>query len=198
MSVFSSHLDRNSDWINNLIEANKAYCGTDWEEFQRAMHGLPSPWKLGIGTGAYTLWKRESRRSYIAALKVSSGFGIARQYERLSSFFTSYIMVQAGSSAHLTLMADQYSLWRTARAIATAMYVFIFELFFVPYIPFLVSHKYSLAPFFPVFAIMIIGTGLIFYIIHGTYSRLCFTLFSLVYVAYDKQIESTKDVERSP
>jgi hypothetical protein len=206
MRVFSRHLDRNSDWINTLIEAHKTYCGSDCETFQRAMHELPSPWKLGIDTGAFTLWKRESRRRYLTALKVNFGLGIAREYERLSSFFTSYIMVQAGSSAHLTLMADQYSLWRTARAIATAIYVFIFELFLLPSVSFFLLGKDLFAAFpenlvvayFVVFVPLFIGVGLIFYIIHGTYSRLCFTLFSLVYVAYDKQIESTKDVEPSP
>ena len=78
----------------------------------------------------FTFWKRESRLRYVAAMKVGWGWGIVPQYERLSSFFTSYIMVQSGS-AQLTLMADQYSLWRTARAIAIALYLFIFEAFFV-------------------------------------------------------------------
>ncbi|HEV2042424.1 MAG TPA: hypothetical protein VGT81_20685, partial [Casimicrobiaceae bacterium] len=37
-----------------------------------------------------------------------------------------YIIGQSGS-AQLTLMADQYSLWRTARAIATAVYLLTLE-----------------------------------------------------------------------
>jgi hypothetical protein len=115
-------------------------------------------------------------------MKVTWGLVIAPKYERLLSFFTSYIMSQSGS-AQLTLMADQYSLWRTARAIATALYLLTleailnFEGFFVP------------------IAVLILSVGVTTLIISGTYSRLCFTLFSLMYVACDKQIVSRKDAE---
>jgi hypothetical protein len=191
MRVFAYHLDRNSDWITALIEAHKAYCGTDYETFQRAFHELPSLGRVGLhGAYVFTLWKRESRLRYVAAMKVGWGWGIVRQYERLLSFFTSYIMVQFGS-AQLTLMADQYSLWRTARSIAIALYLFLFETFFAFSIAVSIETS-SLALF------VLLGTFLMIYITRGTYSRLCFTLFSLVYVAYDKQIEARKDVKPAP
>jgi hypothetical protein len=188
MRIFARHLDRNSDWITVFIEAHKAYCGADYETFQRAFRELPRLAALGLG-GAYlfTFWKRESRLRYAAAMKIGWGWGVVPQYERLSSFFTSYVMVHTGS-AQLTFMADQYSLWRTARAIAIALYLFIFEAFIVPIIP---GSKET--PFVPWLAFL--GLALIFLIIQGTYSRLCFTLFSLMYVACDRQSLSGKDAE---
>lgn len=41
MRIFARHLDRNSGWITAFIEAHKAYCGADYEAFQRAFHELP-------------------------------------------------------------------------------------------------------------------------------------------------------------
>jgi hypothetical protein len=119
MRVFSRHLDRNSVWIIGLIEAHKAYCGTDYESFQRTVQQVNS---LTFGkrlTYACTFWRRESGHFWAFSWWLGD---TVRRYERLSSFFRSYITVQSGS-AQLTLMADQYSLWRTARAIATALYL---------------------------------------------------------------------------
>ena len=190
MRIFSRHLDRNSDWITAFIEAHKAYCGTDYDRFQRAFHELAAFGTPGLRNvyTSFTLWKRESRLRYVESMKVSWGWGVALQYERLSSFFTSYIVVQSGS-AQLTLMADQYSLWRTARAIATALYLFVVEVFIV----FAVLREAILVQL-----LALLGLGLAVLIVQGTYSRLCFTLFSLMYVACDKQIVSLKDAEPAP
>jgi hypothetical protein len=107
MRVFARHLDRNRDWITALIDAHKAYCGTDYETFQRAVPQLLYFARQWLDL--LTLWKRESRLRYVAALKARPVKGLTRAYERLLSFFTSYIMVHSGS-AQLTLMADQYTL----------------------------------------------------------------------------------------
>jgi hypothetical protein len=190
MRIFARHLDRNRDWITALIEAHKAYCGTDYETFQRAipeLRSLASPWLVGFQAYTHTLWKRESRLRYMAALKANSGWGLTRPYERLLSFFTSYIMVQSGS-AQLTLMADQYSLWRTARAIATGLYLIIFEAVIVSLIGFIdmrqnlsvdVEARKAFAIGVPkeivvVWLLTILGQVLIMYITLATYSRLCF------------------------
>ena len=147
-------------------------------------------------TDLSTIWRRESRLRYVAAVKVSWGLGVAPQYERLLSFFTSYIMGQSGS-AQLTLMADQYSLWRTARAIAVALYLLTIEAIFVFIVG--IEGLFAVSKFYLfVWCLAILGLGVTTLIIRGTYSRLGFTLFSLLYVACDKQIVSRKDEEPAP
>jgi hypothetical protein len=197
MRVFARHLDLNRDWIAALIESNKAYCGTDYETFQRLYRELPSIRQQVLDSvyEAFTFWKRESRLRYIAAVKVGWGWGVVRQYERLWSFLTSYIVVQSGSG-QLNLMADQYSLWRAARAIATALYLFMLEAVLIWFVMIWVSR----GTIFPLIGLLFASLGqiLISYILLGTYSRLCFTLFSLVYVTYNKQLAMPKDVKPTP
>lgn len=112
------------------------------------------------------------------------------------SFFTSYIMGQSGS-AQLTLMADQYSLWRTARAIAVALYLLTIEAIF----GFIVGIEglFAVSKFYLfVWCLAILGLGVTTLIIRGTYSRLCFTLFSLLYMVCEKQIVPQKNADRAP
>jgi hypothetical protein len=174
----------------NLVEAHKEYCGTDYETIQGA---YPDPsiarqYLAGVRAGfdVYVFWKREKRERFVASVKLSLGWGLVRPYERLWSFFTSYVVVLSGS-AQLTLLVDQYSLWRTARAIATALYLISAETLFV--VPLLVDPPIGLAVLVSLASLA--ATFLSVYITLGTYSRLCFTLFSLVYVTYDKQKRDT-------
>ena len=81
MKIFARHLDHNSEWMTAFIEAHKAYCGYDYETFQRAFHDPPSRGKRAAAM--FTLWKRESRLRLEAGLKVEWGLGIASQYELL-------------------------------------------------------------------------------------------------------------------
>jgi len=202
MRVFARHLDHNSNWITQLIEAHKAYCGIDYETFQSAFHELSLARQLFAGFEIFMFWKRESRLHYMAAMKLTWGLAQARRYERLRSFFTSYIDVLSGS-AQLTLMVDQYSLWRTARAIATSLCICLMEALVLSRWE-LLSPSNGLSPAgIPVgtlvlYLIIILGTFLSYYFTLGTYSRLCFTIFSLVYVTYDRQNEPLKNVAPAP
>jgi hypothetical protein len=192
MRVFARHLGRNSDWLINVVETHKAYCGTDYETIQRAFREQPIARQLLAGLDVFMFWKREKRERYVAAVKLGWAWGLVHPYERLWSFFTSYIVVLSGS-AQLTLLADQYSLWRTARAIATALQLISAEtslLFFWVAVSSLVTSPSGLVqPYFLVAVVSLAAMSLSMYITLGTYSRLCFTLFSLVYVTYDKQIQ---------
>ena len=44
----------------------------------------------------------------------------------------------------------------------------------------------------------ILGAVAIICIIWAAYSRLCYTLFSLLYVAYDKEIQSRRNAAQAP
>jgi hypothetical protein len=72
-------------------------------------------------------------------------------------------------------MVDQYYLWRTGRAVSAALVILFFEVLF------LVPCAYEL-PFLLGFLLPSAVTVLAAVIPLGTYSRLCFTLFALVYV----------------
>jgi hypothetical protein len=188
MKIFARHLDHNSEWMTAYIEAHKAYCGADYETFRRVFHEMPTP--LARLKREFTdprLWRRENWLE----MKVNWGLGIAPEYERLLSFLTSYVMGQSGP-AQLTLMADQYSLWRTARAIAIALWLLAIEAIIVSNILGLLASAVI------IFLISWTILGFSFLIIRGPYSRLCFTLFSLLYVACDKQIVSRKDADPAP
>ena len=183
MLVFHEHLVRNRDWLGRLIADYKAYCETDYEEFERKFGGSPVAKDRRARFGISLLWNRERRQQYVAAVK--GKFEVARAYERLWSFFASYVLVQSGSS-QLSLMVDQYYLWRTGRAVSMSLIVVFFEVMLVDLVFKPVrEHAYSHA---------ILGSLLLFtlstlsvMITKQIYSRLCFTLFALVYVTQDKR-----------
>jgi len=198
MRVFARHLSRNSDWLINLVEAHKVYCATDYETIQRAFPDASITREylanFRAGFDVFMFWNRKRRERYVSTIKRSWAWGLGWPYERLWSFFTSYIVVLSGS-AQLTVLVDQYSLWRTARAMAAALVLISMEiglaLMWVAFSPSLASPTPHLSsPLKLNFLVMVVTwalTALSIYITLGTYSRLCFTLFSLVYVTYDKQ-----------
>jgi hypothetical protein len=167
MGVFRRHLVRNRDWVGRLIADHKGYCEADYEEFERLPKDMPKR--------SYILlfWNQEWRQRAWAVLRQ------ARPYERLWSFFASYVLVQSGSS-QLSLMVDQYYLWRTGRAVSAALLILLCE------VTVLIVSRASLIVFLLVFSFSLGVTVLTMAITLGTYSRLCFTLFALVYVTQDK------------
>jgi len=186
MSVFHRHLIRNRDWLDQLIADHKGYCEADYKEFERQFDKSSRSKDTEAGFGVSLLWNRKRRQQYIAAVKRGWGPWRAHPYERLWSFFASYVLVESGSS-QLSLMVDQYYLWRTGRAISTSLVILILEVWYLtvgfpwfsqPPMP----HVSWLVAFVP-WAV----AALAITITLGTYSRLCFTLFSLVYVTQDKR-----------
>jgi len=189
MREFARHLSRNSDWLINLVEAHKVYCATDYETIQRAFRDA-SITRQGdllysvLDYNGLMFWNPERRKRYVSAIKRSRLWALGGPYQRLWSFFTSYIVVLSGS-AQLTLLVDQYSLWRTARALATALLLIFVEIMLL--LPFLAPPASHVGLYFLAWLVTMAATALSMYMTLGTYSRLCFTLFSLVYVTYDKQ-----------
>jgi hypothetical protein len=181
--VFIRHLVRNRDWVGRLIADHKGYCEADYEEFDRRYSGTSLAAGMRAGFDIFLFWNQERRQRWVASAKRGWAWGLARPYERLWSFFASYVVVQSGSS-QLSFMVDQYHLWRTGRAVSTALVILFFEIQF-----FNVSHASEMR------VLVFIGLGFLFplalnvlaiVITLGTYSRLCFTLFALVYVTQDK------------
>jgi hypothetical protein len=69
MPVFQEHLARNRNWLGRLIVDHKAYCETDYEEFERKFGGSPVAKDRRARFGISLLWNRERRQQYAAARK---------------------------------------------------------------------------------------------------------------------------------
>jgi len=188
MSFFGRHIIRNREWLARLVAAHKGYCESDYEAFEQRYGNSSLAKDMLAGFDIFFLWNRERRQRYVETLKRNSGWGLARPYERLWSFLASYVVVQSGSS-QLSLMVDQYYLWRAGRAVSAALLIVFFEVQFL-----IVATEFfqstTRAPEISIFVTTIFPLGislLAMAITLGTYSRLCFTLFALVYVTQDKR-----------
>jgi hypothetical protein len=162
------------------------YCEADYEEFERRFDETSLAKDMPAAFGIFLFWNQERRQRYVAALKRGWEWGLARPYERLWSFFASYVVVQSGSS-QLSLMVDQYHLWRTGRAVSAALLILFFEVQFLVVWPAVLHISARGIPFLLGFVFPLAVTVLAMVITLGTYSRLCFTLFALVYVTQDKR-----------
>jgi len=185
--VFSGHLIRNRDWLGQLIADHKGYCEADYEEFERRFSGTSTAMNTRPKFGISLFWNRERRQQYLVAVR--RGLAMGRPYERLWSFFASYVVVLSGSS-QLSLMVDQYYLWRTGRAVSAALLIVFIEIQFLILLP-VFLHTQSRAfelPFLLLGFLFPLAVAVLAMVITwGTYSRLCFTLFALVYVTQDKR-----------
>jgi hypothetical protein len=190
MRVFHQHLVRNRDWLGRLIADHKAYCETDYEEFERKFGGSPVAKDSRVRFGISLLWNRERRQQYVAGRKegreARKAWKGARPYERLWTFFTSYVLVESGSS-QLTLMVDQYYLWRTGRAVSMSLVIVFFE---VQLLADLLKPVWVEQPWYytiPRTLLLLALSTFSIMITKQIYSRLCFTLFALVYVTQEKR-----------
>ena len=179
MRVFYQHLVRNRDWLGRLIANHKGYCEADYEEFENQFRGKSFAKDLMAGFDVFLFWNRQRRQRYVAVVK---GTWRARPYERLWSFFASYVLVESGSS-QLSLMVDQYYLWRTGRAVSISLVILLLEIQFLNYFPSYRSAQPILLQLFLPLALTILSI----LITRQMYSRLCFTLFALVYATQDKR-----------
>jgi hypothetical protein len=192
MRLFKKHLDRNDKWIAPLLARYGVYCLADYTAI-RDNFGEVSHWR-GIKSefDVFVFWNRERRQRYINTLKEGLGrWRLVRSYERLWSFLSSYVMVLSGSP-QLALWTDQYYLWRTGRAVSVALLIVFLQAQ-------LMGVFFTLSLSFDSFLLgLTLGTllpllilSLAIAITSATYSRLCYTLFSLVYVIQEK-IASTR------
>jgi hypothetical protein len=124
--VFHRHLVRNRDWLGRLIADHKGYCEPDYEQVERRFGESSLVKDMLAGLDIFLFWNRDRRQRYFAAVKRGWGWGLARPYERLWSFLASYVIILSGSS-ELSLMVDQYYLWRTGRAVSMVLVIVHFN-----------------------------------------------------------------------
>jgi hypothetical protein len=200
MIVFKRHLDRNRGWVIGLVRSQSEYCGADYDELQEKITET-SIRKLWGGFDEFIFWKpawwqrvqRSTRQDRLT-------WKLVWPYERLWSFFASYVVVLSGSS-QLDLMMNQYYLWRTARAISTALLILFLEAIAIVVGSAMLESSafvFAIQRPSPLFVSILLVFGILgiltlaVSIVLGTYSRLCHTLFSLVYVTHQKLAGSNK------
>jgi hypothetical protein len=192
MHVFKKHLHRNDSWIAPFIKQHGEYCLADYDAM-RDRFGEASYWKsFKAGLDFFLFWRPERRQRYLEATE-GGAFGrwrLVRPYERLWSFLSSYVVVLSGSS-QLGVFTDQYYLWRTGRAISVALMIVFFEAQFSGILFSLSLRFNSFLAGLAIGALLPLAlNGLAIAITLATYSRLCYTLFSLVYATREKVTSS--------
>jgi hypothetical protein len=196
MGVFKRHLDRHASWLIDLIERYKEYSADDYQQLHNRFGNLFSKEEALAGFSFFLLWKRERRRRFFAWLgQVRDRYRLIGAYDRLWSFFISYVIIQSGSS-QLSVLTDLISQWRVGRALSTAMFFFTLEMYVgiiiwpiaLPTSSLLI--RVSILPL--VFTLFVTLNPLV---IVSLYSRVCHTLFSLAYVTKQKESSlSAKDL----
>lgn len=185
MAVFKRHADRNREWLEDLVAKHGVYGARDYDIFTRKFGNPFSGREWRTAFDVFLFWSRERRRRYVAAWKRAwERFKLIRPYHRLWSFLFSYVVVQSGAS-QLNVLVDEMYLWRTGRAISTALMILFLETQ-VPIFQWIDLFDSLWVIVTLGYLLPIAVTGAAFLITLGTYSRLCFTLFSLVYVTHEK------------
>jgi len=98
---------------------------------------------------------------------------LSRAYRNLQAFLFSYVQVFSSVSA---VLDDNMHLWRTSRAISTTMLILAAEVFLIDAL----SDRFQFLYFLLIFGVSALITL-------RSYSRLCFTLFSLASVTQEMQ-----------
>jgi hypothetical protein len=124
------------------------------------------------------------------------GIDEIRAYERLWNFLNSDVVVLSGAT-QLNILTDQYSLWKTARSIATGLTIIVIETLVIPVVNINILDQTNIYRSIWMLVIYVVAFSLGYYITLGTYSRLCFILFSLVYVTNGKLIKAVDTTEGS-
>ena len=105
---------------------------------------------------------------FVPPKKALERIGMARQYKHVQTFLFSYIHVFSSMSE---MLVDNMHLWRTSRAISTTLLILAVEVILLK------SHGDLSAWAYVVLHLILFGLSAL--ITLRSYSRLCFTLFSL-------------------
>jgi hypothetical protein len=190
ISVFKQHLDRNASWLIGLIERYKEYSADDYQQLHDHFGNSffsKEAWLEALRL--HQFWQRGWYRRYLAAQR--QGFrrwALVEPYTRLSSFLMSYVIIQSGSS-QLSVLTDLISQWRVGRALSTAMIFIVTEIFLgiVIWLTPLSISSFITRILPPLLLALIAFFVLSTLPIRSLYSRVCHTLFSLVYVTQQKE-----------
>ncbi len=175
MRIFGGHISRNSDWLGKMTQKCSTAVTKDFQNFQREF-------------GNTEISEKHKYTRLLNPRFHYRRFDLRSSYRHLQTFLLSYIHVYSsnGTSDQLT---DHVHVWRTSRAISTALFIVAIEVIVFEN----VIHAADEIPH---------NSGSMTLIIYGTlfalsamltlksYNRMCFSLFTLACATNSHQLSS--------
>ncbi|NOX92550.1 MAG: hypothetical protein GXP18_08920 [Gammaproteobacteria bacterium] len=164
MRIFGGHISRNIDWLNNMTEKCSTAIARDYQVFQEEF-------------GDKNISKKYIYTRLLDPRFHYRRFRLRSRYRHLQTFLLSYIHVYSanGTSDQLT---DHVHVWRTARAISTALFIVAMEVIAFEHFTHLPDETpHDSGPM----TLIIYGTlfALSAMLTLKSYNRMCFSLFTL-------------------
>jgi len=164
MRIFGRHINRNHDWLSHMTNQCSSAVIEDYQDFQPEFDDkkLTSQQKL--------------KRSFKISFHYRR-FLLRFHYRRLQTFLFSYIHIYSpnGSSEQLT---DHIHVWRTSRAISTALFIVALEAVSLESI-FHKAFEASHLDWRSMLILHFVLLGLSAMLTLKSYNRMCFSLFTL-------------------
>jgi len=170
MRIFGGHITRNSDWLDNMTDKCSTAITDDYRDFKNEFNDS------AVST------KDKINRLFDPRFH-SQRFALRFHYRRLQTYLLSYIHVYSANGSSEQLM-DHVHVWRTARAISTALFIIAIEaIYFIDKISFewLFCNQEScptpewVSMVFVHFILIALSTMLTL----KSYNRMCFSLLTL-------------------
>lgn len=171
--VFTKQLIQSKFWLQPFTEKNKSFLGSDYEIL------ISSPESLWHSEKNHTL------KSFLRIFFFKSRRDVNRYREafsRLQSLLISNVMIYSDTSK-LEFFNNHIHLWRTTRELCVAVYVFTFEFGII----FTHGQNHGSLYGFILISINLILVILSTIILRLSYSRMCSTLFALLYLIEEQK-----------
>ena len=187
ISVFLRHLARNRSWLDPLVAEHGQYCQGDYDALAVLRdQSLSTSEQFRVGFAGFAVWNEVKRRKFSQALSNSfAQWRLIEPYQRFLSFLSSYVVVR--SESKLDVMTDQYYLWRAGRSVSVALVILYIEILIIA-----ANRSFAAIGLWASLLAVVLPLALSCFAIAitlTTYSRLCYTLFSLAYVTRIKNLD---------
>ncbi|MBN4079032.1 hypothetical protein JYT26_00165 [Beggiatoa alba] len=164
MRIFGRHIHRNQDWLDGMTRQCSSAVSEDYRDFQSEFNDTALPAKQKV--------LRLFRTSFHY-----QRFKLRFHYRHLQTFLLAYIHVYSANGSSEQLM-DHVHVWRTARAISTALFIVAIEVISFESL----FHKETEAVHpdeISMLFIHLVLFGLSAMLTLKSYNRMCFSLFTL-------------------
>ncbi len=151
LSIFRKYLNRNREWIGQLVAKYQEFLGEDFNLISTKPH----------------FWELRIRQQPLLLLA---------PFNRIESILISHLVLTADPT-RLELVMEQMRTYRIARAVSSGLFVLSIAFFFMPMVE---GREIARS------TVVIYSAGLILsgFIAHRAYSKLCSSLFSLLFVLH--------------
>lgn len=183
IKTFRRHLQYNKEWLENLAKNHSAYFGRDYESLLRNYEYLDSS-VTRYNPMMLLKWKKYWKT------QIEAPHLVARFQDFMFSYALSFSQVKDA-----TILLDQMRVWKVSSGIAVSLFLILVEYGILLY---LYPEDYALfrnihAPggvYFGLFVVVTVPIAIVvlmYFVAVRTYSRMCYTLFALSYMAAKQQ-----------